>query len=440
MTLTRFPNGVSSFGMPLIGSGPVFTTGKVFFVHKGGSDDNIGDNPDFPLATIDKAVGKCTANKGDYIIVMPGHTENIVAAAGLDLDVAGITVLGIGSGDSRPAVSLITATTADIDVDADDITVKNIIFKAGIDALAVIFDINKKQFTLEDCEFREGSAIQWLTAIEIGGVANEADRATIRRCKFVSYTLGANNAIKLAAVSDEVTIEDCVIDGDFADAGIHNPTALVCTNLRLLRNVVRNRQTGDHAIELVSACTGEAVGNMLFTDTPGVVFDPGSLFCADNREQYKIDSPDFSSPAGLSSDGWIHVAKAAATLPATTTQTIFTVAGGRVLVKLLLGEVTTVIQAQITNLKATSAPTVGTAVDLAANLDINAKEAGTLLLVEGDGTALVGANAGAALNGVGKGEYIVPVGVIRIETGATSTGATKWDIWYRPLDVGARIS
>jgi hypothetical protein len=133
-------------------------------------------------------------------------------------------------------------------------------------------------------------------------------------------------------------------------------------------------------------------------------------------------------------------AKAAATLPATTTQTIFTVTGGRCLVTLLLGEVTTIIQAQATTLKVTSAPTVGTAVDLTATLDVNAKEVGTLLLVEGDGTALVGANAGAALSGIGFGAFIVPVGVIRIETGATSTGATKWNIWYFPLDAGAAIA
>lgn len=134
------------------------------------------------------------------------------------------------------------------------------------------------------------------------------------------------------------------------------------------------------------------------------------------------------------------VSKAAATLPATTTQNIFTVSVGRVFVALLLGEVTTVVQTQVCNLKVTSAPTTGTAVDLASNLDISADEAGTLYLVEGDGTALVGANAGAALSGVGAMGCIVPIGTIRIETAATNTGATKWDIWYFPLDDGASIA
>ena len=148
---------------------------------------------------------------------------------------------------------------------------------------------------------------------------------------------------------------------------------------------------------------------------------------------------DYSAGIGLRKLLGIHVAKAAATLPATTTQNIFTIAGGRVLLVCLLGEVTTIIQAQVNNLKVTSAPTTGTAVDLASNLDINGKEAGTLLLAELDGTALVGANAGAGMSGIGPPFAIVPIGVIRIETSATNTGATKWDLWYVPIDIGASV-
>jgi hypothetical protein len=147
-----------------------------------------------------------------------------------------------------------------------------------------------------------------------------------------------------------------------------------------------------------------------------------------------VDPQSFTSVAlGFRAD------KTSATLPGTGNQTIFTISGGRVLLSLLFGEVTTVIQAQATNLKVTSVPTVGTAVDLASNLDINAKEVGTLLFVEGDGTALVGANAGAALSGIGRPCMIIPAGIIRITTGATSTGATKWTTFWVPLDDGATL-
>lgn len=445
MPITPFPNGISSFGIPVVGSGVAIpsTTGTYFFVHSGtGSSTNDGKSPTQAVASIDQAINLCTANTGDVILVMPGHAETITAAAGIDADVAGIFIVGLGSGENRPVVTFGTATTADLDVDAANITISNIVFKNNIDAQALMIDVNAAGFTISDCEFLEGSAKQWLTAIDVnGGSANACDRTTIRRCRFKSTSAGADNAIKLAEVADQVLIEDCIIDGDFNDAGIHNPTGKVLTNLVLRRNLVRNRQTGDHAIELVSACTGEATDNRLFADTPGLVFDSGSLFCAGNLEQNQIDSAAVPSPAGLSGpEAWIRVDKAAATLPATTTQNIFTIAGGRVLVKLLLGEVSTVVQNQLCNLKVTSAPTTGTAVDIASNLNIQAFEAGALLQVEGDGTALVGAAAGAgAVNAANPTEFVLPIGSVRIETSATNTGATKWTMLYRPLDSSARV-
>jgi hypothetical protein len=108
------------------------------------------------------------------------------------------------------------------------------------------------------------------------------------------------------------------------------------------------------------------------------------------------------------------------------------------MVTALVGEVTTICSATATNLKATSVPTVGTAADIAANLAIANLEAGTILVVEGDATAIIGVSAGfaPALNAL---PFILPVGTLRIETSATNTGATKWDIWYVPLDAGATI-
>ena len=143
--------------------------------------------------------------------------------------------------------------------------------------------------------------------------------------------------------------------------------------------------------------------------------------------------------AGLMTQG-IHVAKTSATLPATTAQNIFTIAGGRVLVTALIGEITTIIQAQACTVKVTSTPTTGSAVDFASALDVNAFEAGAILVVEGDGTALIGTSAGAgfapALNAL---PFVLPIGTVKITTSATNTGATKWDLWYFPLDDGASV-
>ena len=50
------------------------------------------------MTTLDAAVALCAANNGDTIFVAPGHAENLAAANAVDLDIAGITVEGIGNG------------------------------------------------------------------------------------------------------------------------------------------------------------------------------------------------------------------------------------------------------------------------------------------------------------------------------------------------------
>ena len=134
-----------------------------------------------------------------------------------------------------------------------------------------------------------------------------------------------------------------------------------------------------------------------------------------------------------------HVAKASATVPNASVQDLFTVTGGRILVMCLVGEVTTIMGATANNTKINSNPTTGTTAIVASNLATENDEAGTLYHVEGDGTALVGVNAGfcPCLIHV---PWICPVGTIELETGGNNTGATKWDIWYFPLDVGASVA
>jgi len=133
-----------------------------------------------------------------------------------------------------------------------------------------------------------------------------------------------------------------------------------------------------------------------------------------------------------------HVARATATLPQTATGHLFQVTGGRVLVTLLFGEVTTIIQNSDPVAKITSTPTTGTAVDVGTTVDLTSHEAGGLILCEGDGSALIKANAGAGpiVNLTG---WICPLGYIDLICGASKTGSVKWDIWYFPLDAGAAV-
>ena len=144
-------------------------------------------------------------------------------------------------------------------------------------------------------------------------------------------------------------------------------------------------------------------------------------------------------------DQWIHVQRDAKNLPQSTSEIIFRVYGGRILVKLLLGEVTTVIQStdpvldvQCSRLDSASA-LVGTADIIASTLDLSSDEVGTIYVVEGDTSAVVSTQL-AAQQSANIKDWIMPQGQIYIETTASKTGAIKWDIWYQPLDEGAYVT
>jgi hypothetical protein len=120
---------------------------------------------------------------------------------------------------------------------------------------------------------------------------------------------------------------------------------------------------------------------------------------------------------------------------------LFTITGGRILLRAIVGEVTTVIQAIATTVSMTSTPLVGSAILLsAATTDINALEVGgriTLANPPAAATALVKSLAG--YTDLPNVEAVVPPGSISVTFGAASTGALKYDLFYVPLDIGAQV-
>ena len=274
--------------------------GNIFFVDSGdGSDsDGYGTHPDTPFATIDYAIGKCTASQGDVIFVLPGHAETISGAAGIDVDVAGVTIIGLGRGTDRPTITL-SAVGSTFEFGAANGWVENLLFLVTADCTIVV-DVNSSDCTIKNCEFRHGSAKEWVTCIDVnGGGANACDRTQIIGCTFDSdASAGASNAIGLDEVTDQVLIAECTILGDFSDAPIHNPSGSVLTNLIVRDCILKNSQTGDHAIELVSACTGALIRNIYHTDiTQATASDPGSCFSFECYHDDAVDKSAIVSPA-----------------------------------------------------------------------------------------------------------------------------------------------
>ena len=134
----------------------------------------------------------------------------------------------------------------------------------------------------------------------------------------------------------------------------------------------------------------------------------------------------------------IKVERATAALPAGVGAPIFNIRVGRVVLVLIIGEVTVIIQTQANATKLTATPTVGTAADICATLDITADEVGCLYGITGVNTdALIGIDAGALP--AQTRDVILPVGTLDLDCVATNTGSVKWTLFYVPIDDGAYV-
>ena len=69
-----------------------------------GSNGNSGLSPKEPLSTLAGAVAMCKAGRGDVIVIMPGHAETNTAV--VNINVAGVQVIGCGVGNLRPTFTI----------------------------------------------------------------------------------------------------------------------------------------------------------------------------------------------------------------------------------------------------------------------------------------------------------------------------------------------
>src|SRR3989304_7620664 len=156
--MSNFNHGMKSFGVPVLpGIGGNIYTGNVYFVSSTSttrSDSPSAGTKDAPFASLDYAVGRCTASNGDVIIAMPGHIETVAADNGLAIDVAGITFIGVGNGSLRPTIN-VTATTADVEISAANTTMCNFLFTGGIDVITGVVNISAADCTLLNIETRD---------------------------------------------------------------------------------------------------------------------------------------------------------------------------------------------------------------------------------------------------------------------------------------------
>lgn len=284
MAITNFPNGISSFGMPVLPGAGVIppTTGSVFFVYSGtGNNLNDGKTPASPLATITKAISLCTANAGDLIICMPGHAESISGAAAIAVNVAGISIIGLGNKNLRPAITLHTTATT-IAISAANVTLYNLQILTDVDAVVKCFNITAAGCTLDTIDFVETAAC---AALQFVLTSTAADDLTIQNCTW-EQTATAATALQQWIVLNGA--DRCKVLNNYASLkgyatanpanGVLVGATTASLNVFIRENVfITTNSTGAIPISLFTATTGFVVGNRVASAKTAVA---GSVACA----------------------------------------------------------------------------------------------------------------------------------------------------------------
>lgn len=193
-------------------------TGEVFIVGKAGLACLNDMQNIFPAVnpsgsrgyhtTVDSAINSCVANRGDLILVLPGHTEAVTATS-INLDVAGVTVVGLGKGLARPAFTF-EAAASTINVAGANCAWMNMHHIGNFDNVASAFTLAAaKDFVLENNTFVETSAaLHFLSIVVTSATDNEADGLVVRGNKWNAKALAPNAFISILAAEERVLIED----------------------------------------------------------------------------------------------------------------------------------------------------------------------------------------------------------------------------------------
>lgn len=233
-----------------------FQAGNQYFVDSGAtgaSDNNDGLSWGSALATLDAAIAKCTANNGDIIWVAPGHSESYTTTGTkLTVDVAGVTIIGLGTGASRPTFTF-GHTGATFAISAASAYLQNLLLVTNVDLVTTFCTISAADCTLVDIETRDTTDKEVVDAFITTAAA---DRLKVYRHIHNGYVDGNANARvwKLVGV-DNALFERCIFNTKVTTAVI-NFAGTACTNVIVRDSSFLVTSTTNYSKTVVDTITG----------------------------------------------------------------------------------------------------------------------------------------------------------------------------------------
>lgn len=261
-------DSITVAGVPTMGvAGVPMTTGNYWFVNSvSGSNGNTGAANN-PFATLAQALLK--AASGDVVVLEAGHAENVATAGAITVSAAGITIVGLGEGATRPTFTF-TATAGSILVTGASCSISNVVGTGSVASCANPFNIQAADCTL-NIEWRDSTAAHDAVRAILCSAA-----ATRFICNLVyrGFTTSTHvvNAIRLVGVAGATINIDAY--GIASTAWIEFVTT-ACTNV-LISGYFYNSGTTDFSKNVVDTITGSTWYANGYDGGAGQAFDGGS--------------------------------------------------------------------------------------------------------------------------------------------------------------------
>lgn len=241
------------------GAGKVFVVGKDGLANRQAYSEIFGTDPDGKVrffSTIDAAIGQCTANAGDTIYVLPGHTEAVTSTS-IACDVAGVNIIGLGSGAMKPTLTF-GATDSAINVTAANCTWQNFRWTAGIgDVVTAVLHATAAQNTQYiDIEFYATSTFNFVNCYTLGA-ANISDGCRWERNYLRTADTGQLALAVTSAAHNDLKFYNNYVVHAAAAAGLLTAGSVNLLGLDVRGNFVQTGQT-DGAVGVLVITTSTA--------------------------------------------------------------------------------------------------------------------------------------------------------------------------------------
>ena len=210
------------------------------------------------FAAVNAAV---VADRGDVVLVLPGYTESVAGAAGINLSVSGVSYIGLGNGSLRPTLTFTTATTATVTITAANITIENIFATSTFDAVVSPFVVSAAGVTFKNCVFETASASAQVTQMILTTAA--ANNFTIDSCRFYGTADAGNTCAVTIVGGNNLQIVNSNFTGAYTTTvGAIRSITTLNTNCVIRDNTIVNlTASATKGITLLTGSTGQIMRN-----------------------------------------------------------------------------------------------------------------------------------------------------------------------------------